>query len=137
MKKITSIFISVVTLMSVVLQGQAMYACQSEETVHLSSSCCSTAEPTEESCCSKSEDTQDEFSSKCCSKIEMAFVLNLNNNDVVISNSAHEHFELPFYIEIDASLKGRSISNTNTVSDLSLPPPNKSPSYILFCSFLC
>lgn len=137
MKKIINIVLSLATLLAMTLQGQSLFNCHSEETIHLSSSCCDSDSISQKSCCSEEKDAHKKIKSKCCSVIDLEFAHNLTLNNFEIAEANFDSPSLPFYVELEES---SSILESEVIKVKNLDyysPPSQSPPYILFCSFLC
>lgn len=137
MKKTLNIFLIVALLLSLALQGQSLYTCHSENTVHVIPSCCVEAE-NEDSCCSSEKKSEEitQLSDKCCSKVELDYSPNLNKNETEAEYLRSHYSDFLCFLSTQSSIANRQLK-TSLISAYVDPPPNPSPRFILFCSYLC
>ena len=137
MSKFFNIFIVALLLVSVSIQGQMVYTCHSEGSVHLMSSCCDDMQ-VQESCCESETETEGkQLKEKCCSEVEVKFLNNFNSFEdyKLKSNSdSEEAFYLPFTNQLEV-IEDKSLS-VNTRFNNS-PPRIQRQLYVKICSFLC
>ena len=140
MKKIVSIFLMTATLLSLTLQGQALYRCHSENTVHLTPSCCDGSKvEVKNSCCSTntSKSSKSQFKSVCCSKIDINYSPNIKSGETEYKIQGNDSFKVQFYLLISNSTQSNNTPEKRIDPPSQKPPPNHLPRYILYSSFLC
>jgi hypothetical protein len=137
MIKISRSILAIVILLSVLVQGQVIYNCHSENSIHLLSSCCDKVEEVKSCCSVKNELFDKQLKKSCCSEIQIAFLHNIKEIDTSIEQ-AHDSIPQAFYLDWE---KSNQILNQYSAFDKFIksnaPPLNHRPLYSLNCSFLC
>ena len=134
MKNKISTILTVMVLLSVVTQGQYIYTCHTENTVHLLSSCCDKTK-TVKSCCESANNNQEEsFQKQCCSKVQLSMVQSVNESDIVSkkvqgSSPAFYFYSLRTLLFVHSAVTKFHKSKA--------PPFRQRQLYIRLCSFIC
>lgn len=126
-----------VILFSVIGQGQMLYTCHAEDTVHLISSCCDEIE-VEKTCCeSERESDEDRINEKCCSQSEVNFTNIITGIEYKFSNNQDDN-KSAFYLPI-LDVSHKNLDKTVPVNSLysNSPPTPQRQIYVEISSFLC
>ena len=133
----TNILLITFFLISALIQGQMVYTCHSEGSVHLISSCCDDMQ-VKEGCCASETDIQErQFKEKCCSQVEFKFLNNFNSFEdykLKRNSDSGKDFYLSFTNQPEV-IEDKSLS-VNTLFNNS-PPRIQRQLYVKICSFLC
>lgn len=138
MKKTLNILLIAALLLSLALQGQSLYTCHSENTVHLIPLCCVETE-LEDSCCSSEKESEGitQLSDKCCSKVELDYSPNLNKSETEAEYLRSHYSEFSYFLSVKLSIPIKQLKATAASAIYVKPPPKLPPRFILFCSYLC
>ena len=131
------IIMVLVILFSVIGQGQMLYICHTEDTVHLISSCCDEME-VEETCCESERESDDvQINEKCCSKSEVKFTNIITGIENVLSNNQDDR-KSAFYLPVTV-VSQSTLDKTVPVNLLfnNSPPVSSRQIYVELSSFLC
>lgn len=131
------IIMVLVILFSVIGQGQMLYTCHTEDTVHLISSCCDEME-VEETCCESERESDDvQINEKCCSKSEVKFTNIITGIEYELSNNQDDR-KSAFYLPVTV-VSQSTLDKTVPVNSLfnNSPPVPQRQIYVEISSFLC
>lgn len=135
--KTLRLILAITILLSVLAQGQVIYTCHSENTIHLLSSCCDKVEEVKSCCSAKNDLFEKQLKKNCCSEIEIAFLHNIKELNTPVEQT-HDSSSLPFYLAWETP---NQVLNQYSVFDkfikINAPPLNHRPLYSLHSCFLC
>ena len=137
MNKVICTLLIVIFMVSALMQGQVVYTCHTEDSIHLISSCYDVVEDETKCCDSSIEKRRAQLKETCCLESEIGLLNSLSCSE---SERLKGHSEPSdsFHVScrsIYSSIDERSLS-VNTLFNNS-PPRTQRQLYVKICSFLC
>lgn len=134
MHKTVHILLSAIFLMSLTLNS-GYYVCNSQDTVHMYSSCCA-EKKVEKTCCSSSENkSESSLEERCCDKIDLETVIIPAQQENLKKTMEHNHWA--FYNNSNLLVRKVSLLQGLLDKPSKIPIFDRSDTYRVLCSYLC